>query len=81
MDELLESHGALSLELNKQKSQFGHASNLMNVLLSYHMPVVVLEGIPPVNVPDSIPHKELPPGSYPQPGSSEAPCQQSFLAT
>lgn len=50
----------------------------MNILLSYHRPVVVPEVIPHVNVPDSNPHQELPHGLYPHTRSSEAPCQQSL---
>lgn len=79
MDELLESQGVLSLELNELKSQFGHTSDLMNELLSYHRPVVVPEVIAPANVPDFIPYQGLPHGRHPHPGSSMAPHQQSPL--
>lgn len=74
MDELLESHEALSLELNELKSEFSCALDVMNVLLSYHRPIVVPEVITPVNIPDSTPHQKLPHRHHPQPGSSKAPC-------
>lgn len=79
MDELLESHEASSLELNELKSQSGRALDLMNVLLSYHRPIVVPEMIAPMNVPDFIPYEDLPHGRHPHPRSSKAPCQQSSL--
>lgn len=78
MDELLESHEALCLELNELKSQFGRALDLVNVLLSYHRPAVVPEVIPPVKASDSNPHQELPHGYYPDPRSSKVLCQQSL---
>lgn len=75
LDELLESHEVLSLKLNELKSHLGRALDIMNILLSYHRPVVVSEVITLVHMPDYTPHQELPHGHHPQPRSPKVSWQ------